>query len=77
MEPTERLVSVLFHLIYVAYANTKYVMDCVFLNYVWVYCMQFLCKELADMTISRRMSYSIRSVRSPDIEIFPIILATL
>ena len=30
MEPTERLVSVLFHLIYVAYANTKYVMDCVF-----------------------------------------------
>ena len=48
----------------------------VFLNNIWVYCMQFLCDELADMTIPRWTAHPIPPARSPIREILPMIPAT-
>ena len=45
----------------------------VFLNNIWVYCMQFLCDELADMTIPRWTAHPIPPARSPIREILPMI----
>lgn len=76
-EPTGRLLAVVFHSSYVAYVNTRYVMDGVmFLNNIWVYCIQFLCDELADMTIPRWTAHPIPPARSPIREILPMIPAT-